>query len=280
MQRIRRTHAQIARRLESLVGSLRRPEYTGANRCLPCTIVNVGIAALLSVGVAAVSVGAGVAVAILSGAAISLRGYLVPGTPALTKRYIPERVHAWFDSEGHAAPQVGDHDGETLLRQTGVVVEDETRADLVLDGGFETAVRDRIAAFDGDDARDVLASRIGLDEASIDLEPRDDALIAWHGQQALGQWESRTAFLTDMAAAGELDARVEGWADRTLAQQSQTLGLLRLFFDRCPRCDGNVELGEDVVTSCCHSIDVVAATCTGCGDRLFEAPYDPDAIEN
>jgi hypothetical protein len=279
MQRHRRFVADIAARLDARVGSLRRPEYTGANRCLPCTALNAGLATLVSVGVGAVSLEAGAAVAALSGAAIYLRGYLVPGTPALTKQYLPARVLAWFDGGGHAVAVESEVDGEALLRETGVVVADDRRQDLVLEPAFETALRDRIAAFeDVDDATGVLARRLGLDAETIDLESRADAFVAWRGRQALGQWESRTAFLTDMAAAETLDARVAGWADRTLAQQSQTLGLLRLFLDRCPSCNGAVELGEDVVTSCCRSIDVVAATCSGCGDRLFEAPYDPDAV--
>lgn len=75
----------------------RRPEYTGENRCIPCTATNVVIACLLSVGVGVLFPPAGVALFALSLAAIWLRGYLVPGTPELTKRYFPDWLLAYFD---------------------------------------------------------------------------------------------------------------------------------------------------------------------------------------
>jgi len=83
----------------------KNPEYTGANRCLPCTVVNTLIAAVLAVGVG-VGVGtvAGAAPGAVTGlaafgvsvAAIYFRGYLVPGTPTLTKRYFPPWLLALF----------------------------------------------------------------------------------------------------------------------------------------------------------------------------------------
>jgi hypothetical protein len=69
---------------------LRQPEYTGENRCLPCTVVNVVLAALFALGLSVVltpAVGlAGFAVGL---GLVYLRGYLVPGTPELTERYFP-----------------------------------------------------------------------------------------------------------------------------------------------------------------------------------------------
>lgn len=87
---------------------LRRPEYTGANRCLPCTAVNIALAVTLSAAVAVVSLPAAPVVFALSAAAIYFRGYLVPGTPTLTKRYFPERVLAAFDKR--PAPAVASTD--------------------------------------------------------------------------------------------------------------------------------------------------------------------------
>ena len=77
----------------SVVDSFRQPEYTGENRCGPCTAVNLLLTAgasaaawvLLAPWVAAGTFAAGAAT-------IYLRGYLVPGTPALTKRYLPAPV--------------------------------------------------------------------------------------------------------------------------------------------------------------------------------------------
>jgi hypothetical protein len=70
------------------VDAAAKPEHTGENRCLPCTLINaVGVAvaaALLSrrrrsLGLLAAAVGA---------AAIWLRGYVVPGTPQFAPRLV------------------------------------------------------------------------------------------------------------------------------------------------------------------------------------------------
>ncbi|QSX00604.1 hypothetical protein [Haloterrigena alkaliphila] len=82
-----------------IVDDLKQPEYTGENRCEPCTILNLAIAAVVGSLIARKSrVGGALAVGI-SIALISLRGYLVPGTPTLTKRYLPPEVLRWFGKE-------------------------------------------------------------------------------------------------------------------------------------------------------------------------------------
>lgn len=91
-------------RATDLIDALRKPEYVGENRCPPCTAVNVAIAIAGSALILARSRRRRdrlFAVAALGGslAAIYLRGYLVPGTPELTKRYLPERVLAAFGKE-------------------------------------------------------------------------------------------------------------------------------------------------------------------------------------
>lgn len=83
-----------------IVDRFRRPEYTGENRCLPCSVVNVvataAVAAVVGVlgrpwyGVAAFA--AGVLV-------VYVRGYLVPGTPAFTRRYFPPWLLRAFGKE-------------------------------------------------------------------------------------------------------------------------------------------------------------------------------------
>jgi len=86
------------------IGRLRNPEYTGENRCIPCTAVNVAIAAVAAVAVAvALTTPVGLAVLVVSLAAVYLRGYLVPGTPTLTGRYLPDSVLARFDKGPRAA---------------------------------------------------------------------------------------------------------------------------------------------------------------------------------
>ena len=100
----------------SWLSQLHQPEYTGDNRCTPCTIANVTIAAIGSALLAQRSkwLGAGTFVAALG--TIHLRGYLVPGTPTLTKRSLPDRVLRWFE-----------HDQPTLTTaETGTTDETES----------------------------------------------------------------------------------------------------------------------------------------------------------
>lgn len=80
---------------------VRKPEYTGENRCLPCTLVNslvVAVAALLSSRRSRLL---GVAVAAVGAAAVAFRGYVVPGTPRFAPRLVaPLPVEFGPDHEG------------------------------------------------------------------------------------------------------------------------------------------------------------------------------------
>jgi len=77
------------------VSSVKDPRYTGENRCIPCTVLNVGIAAVFSTAVIAtlipsgptLAIGAGVGTFAVALALIYFRGYLVPGTPTITRLY-------------------------------------------------------------------------------------------------------------------------------------------------------------------------------------------------
>jgi len=91
------------------VTRFRNRAYTGQNRCLPCTALNAGIALVLGI-VAAVLTSAVVAGAVVAVAAvvIYLRGYLIPYTPTITKRYFPDRVLEWFDKREPAADVGGE----------------------------------------------------------------------------------------------------------------------------------------------------------------------------
>jgi hypothetical protein len=105
--------------LRGVLKAIEQPEYTGENRCLPCTVLNLAVA----VGVALVvgrrrraAAGAWLLGAV---ALIALRGYLVPGTPELTKRYLPDEVLAWFgkDPRETGRPEVPEEMRELAARR-------------------------------------------------------------------------------------------------------------------------------------------------------------------
>jgi hypothetical protein len=183
---------------DTRLGRLRLPEYTGENRCLPCTAVNVALAltgagalaAFGRPGFAAGGLAAGLAV-------IWLRGYLVPGTPELTKRYLPERVLRLFGKGGEPAAPAA-IDAESYLLSAGVLVETPDGTDLAFAPWFASAwdaaldgmrlragvVDDPDHATEADDvgkSADVaaLASLTGVDEASLSLSWAEGAAFAF-----------------------------------------------------------------------------------------------------
>ena len=269
--------------VDAVAASLRRPEYTGENRCPPCTAVNVLIAVVLAGVLLAVSFPLAAVTLAVSLAAIYFRGYLVPRTPALTERYFPERVLRWFDKSAEPAPPDAAPNGgaepvdtETLLFDAGAVVECERGEDLCLDDAFRADWRERVAELRADDTtREDLARVLGVDPDTLVVEDYGSAFVAGFDGGRLGQWESRAAFVADIAAANELRERYPAWADVPIRDRSRTLRGLRIFLDRCPDCDGPVTMARDTVDSCCRSVDVVAASCDACNARLFESEPMP-----
>jgi hypothetical protein len=258
---------------------VRQPAYTGANRCLPCTVTNLVIAAVLTAALAWLSVSLAVAFAVLAAASIWLRGYLVPKTPELTKRYFPDWLLTTFDKQPKPEPiEPGEFDPETVLLDAGVVEPCADVDDLCLTDDFEA---DWLARIDGlaDDAtlRTELADQLDLDDADVTFERFGDAFIASEDGPRIGQWESRAALLADLAAAKELPDRVAEWARLDPQRRSQLLGGLRVFVQECPVCSGPVTADTEVVESCCRSTTVVGVACEDCGDRLLEVPYDEPA---
>lgn len=265
-------------RLDALWGRLRRPEYTGENRCLPCTAVNTVIAAVLAAVVWILSSPlAAVAVLVVALGAIAVRGYLVPGTPTLTKRHLPDRVHRWF---GHGPPPVpttgdGGVDVEAVLLEAGAVEECDDGEDLCLTDSFDRAWRADVERLrDVEDVRTALAEVLDADVDGLTVETHDDdddAFVVTGDGELVGQWESRAACVADVAAARSLRERVPGWVGLDAVQRGTVLNGVRLFLEWCPACDGPVTLGQETVESCCWSREVVALTCDDCGTRLFEA---------
>jgi hypothetical protein len=264
-------------------------------KCVACAIVvhdfATGRGAIeLAVGIAAPlgpggSAGIGVAVLVASVAAIWLRGYVVPGTPWLTRTYFPDRVLRYFDHHEAGNPTEspdGTVDPEAILLAAGALTECDDRDDLCLTPAFRAAWHERIDALRGTDAsRGDLAEMLGLPVSALEFEDYGSAFQARAAADHLGgpeserwrvgQWESEGAFIADMAAAGVLDGRLDGWDAFSAPQRGQVLNGLRVFLDTCPTCGGPVAFGEETVESCCMSVDVVAVTCEACDDRLFEA---------
>lgn len=270
---------------KSIVGRsvrFRRPEYTGSNRCLPCTALNIALAAVVAGAVALVSVPAAVPIAIVAVALIYFRGYLVPGTPALTKRYLPDRILARF---GKAAVserlEAGDIDPGVVLVATGALVDYPKAPDVSLDPAFAAELRERTVDLrrgDEDHRQQVIAAVLDVAFEDIDVVPSESSCSVFLGDEQLGTWESPAALDTDLAAMELLAERGSPWDRLDVSARSEVVGALRLFVETCPDCGGHVALGERTVESCCSSREVLATTCSDCGVRMLELTVGVDEL--
>jgi len=274
-----------------VISRVRQPEYTGENRCLPCTAVNVALAALVSSAILVV-VNVPVAVLVFSVGLvlIALRGYLVPGTPALTRRYFPESVLRVFGKAPDAADSSGwetldrvetrrerSTDVEQLLGEMGAV-ERADDSGYQFTAEFETAVKRRL-----DDIRRAGSTPDGhpvpLDRETLaplfDAEPEEisykqRAYPAIKIGVRVRKWPGQASLFADVAAHQALAGRSDSWLELPYEQRLDALEALRSFHDRCPSCDGPLAETTETVQSCCLSMDVIALACENCGEQLLE----------
>lgn len=248
------------------ISTLRQPEYTGENRCTPCTVVNVLLATLLAAPVAVVSPLLGTTGFAGCLLAIYLRGYLVPGTPELTKEYLPPAVLRLFGKE--PVPRtLGDPeevDGWDHLETAGIVERDGS-VSLTADfrDHWRVAIDERRDAELGE--REV-ARLLGEGEVA----QRGDRAFSVGGNQ-LVRWDSRAALLADVAGGAVLGERYEDWSAVDRDARRELLARLRLLLERCPDCDGPTTRGSESVDPCCQkSYTVVWNECEACGALLGE----------
>jgi hypothetical protein len=260
------------------VERLRQPEYTGENRCTPCTIVNVLIAAvgsgLLSIPLSPVG---GTVVFVLSLVTIYLRGYLVPGTPSLTKRYFPDWVLAKFDKIEDETVEVSEdeRDPEEVLADAGLVEPCEEVDDLCLTDSFRETWYDNMESIKAEETeKSDLGRVLDIEEEKLSFTEHNEALVAEYDGGRLGQWESRAALVADLAAAKVLEDRYADWDDLTVTNQSRVLSGLRIFLESCPDCGGDIAMEQETVESCCRTMEVVAVSCTECDSRILEVEHD------
>ncbi|TKR25919.1 hypothetical protein DM868_05340 [Natronomonas salsuginis] len=288
--------------LRELIDTVRQPEYTGENRCPPCTIVNLAIAAALGAAVSRKSKRAGALTVAGSVVLIYLRGYLVPGTPELTKRYLPPSVLRWFgkdpsvdldsiagfeasnpatngaetdtDADADATATVP-NDLETYFLDAGLLEPCTDRDDLCLTDAFESAwVEEMDAIVDADsDPLDLVVDSFGFDANPNEFElteKEEGGYVLHYGTRYAGRWPSNAALIADIASGAILDAWLDEWDEYTPRDKGKILNSLRMFLEVCPTAEGGVELNEELVESCCTSNTVIAVVCEETGERVFE----------
>ena len=281
----------------STLDTFRRPEYTGDNRCLPCTIVNSFIALIAAAAIALVWVPAGMAALGVFAGTIYLRGYLVPKTPELTQRYFPESVLRAFGkepveppaggpsgstgSQATAASEPGDGDPvdpeavETQLLEAGVVEEDEREDDLQLTETFRDDWWRRIRWYRGDetDAKARLGTVLDIDPDGIGFRDESRFIVTYEGDR-IGAWDSDAAFYADLAVEPTLKEWLPDWEELGDRRRTELIAGMRAFLETCPACEAALEPVENVRESCCSSQVVgVTVDCEACGALVFSGQY-------
>ena len=276
-------------RLSNAVGQLRQPEYTGENRCTPCTVVNVVLAAVGGLVLSALFTPAvGLLALAVSLAAIYLRGYLVPGTPELTKRYFPDWLLAWFDKvperTRHRDRAAGDAvtdeaiDPEEILSTVDAVEPCADEDDLCLTASFADAWSAEMRRLRDEPSReDALADLFDTDVDAVTVDSSSQRVSVFDADRPVATWPSEGALVADLAADRVLVARAPEWAEITPERRFGILAGLRSFLETCPLCDAPIEMGENTVESCCRSWAVLSVHCTACDTDLLE--LDPETLE-
>lgn len=263
----------------SVMDTLRRPEYVGANRCWPCTVVNVAVVLAAAAVLAVVWLPAAVVLAVVGAALIALRGYVVPYTPAFAPKLVA-RLPIEFgpdhatDGGRPSESLAGDEiDGERLLGElveAGVLVGGEELAptpDFSDDWAAEMA---RLRRLSESDLATVVADRVPGDYAG---EVRDGWVHLDDGE--------RTILLSRTFAVAE-GAAVTVLTDRGVAPEVAVAAArpLRMFAPNCPACGGPVI--ETTVGACCggtsgvyDSPETAVLACDDCDERLFTFEDDP-----
>jgi len=253
------------------------PRYTGANRCWPCSILNGGIAAVVAgalvlAGRPVLATGA-VVVAL---AAIGFRGYLVPGTPQLTRRLPDPVLGVLGKSDGPAgAPAApvdeSEEDLAASLRAAGVVTDD-----LRLAPDAAEAVAAAAGEYVDDEA--------DLRAAIVESYPEAVAVSVgrslgggehWHAvderEMAVVQWDDRAVAALDAAAATHLSERLPSWHDRSLEERRAVLALLRHDAESCPVCESAFTTPDGPRVACCGGRSLAGdRRCPECGYALVD----------
>lgn len=256
------------------IATLRRPEYTGRNRCWPCTVLNVFVLLGCCLVLAVLSLPLSLGTLLAGTGAIWLRGYLVPSTPALTARVRrtlgrePDRPLT-----GSLAPDVDDDElGErtlTALIEAGAIRPEAER--LHLDEGFTEDWHEEMERLESLPNEGLVeATAAATQEMEVELLDTDRPLVVLTGPDGDEAWVSRPVTIAEVAAERTLSTRVPAMSHRDRLAAARAL---RSFLDRCPICGTETE--EVRPNRCCGGVRDPAdlsgtvLVCPACDEALY-----------
>lgn len=267
---------------ESMIDTLRQPEYIGSNRCSACTVVNCCLAVTIAAAVTVISPLLGGVIFIFSLGMIYLRGYLIPGTPALTKQYFPVGLLRAFgkapDTTGVSINKEGSQmdtsRSQSTIEGTDLLVDCPERDDICLEPDFRRAWEEAITEIRNDNHRQqkLLADMLqtNIDPSAVSFQEGNRELTATLEQKTVGKWRSRAAFLADVAAAAVIADWDPNWRQQSVQTKGNKLARLRIFLESCPSCGGSTTFQTDEGHACCWSREVTAVRCVECDAPIIK----------
>ncbi len=263
--------------------SIRRPEYTGSNRCLPCTLVNLVVLAGI-VGVLALARRRRFALVVgtVGSLAIALRGYVIPYTPQFAPKLVARLPlptdafdHLEVDSvdPGSLADTDERHPGgdaifEALLEAGVITLEGE---DVALDTTFRNEWEAEMAPLRDQFPDELAAVADELTPATLEAHAeqrsgREYVVIVGDGTRTL---LNRPAAIAELAAARVLEGRVDDPIRLAAGRPLRTL------LEQCPSCETAL---TQTSAACCGEVVPAGRTpqekliCPTCRVRLFTFP--------
>lgn len=241
--------------------TFRSPEYTGSNRCWPCTMFNIVILGFITASIGyVVRPLVAVPLAVVGGAVVWLRGYLFPGTPSVGAYVVAHFPLKVFRSERLAStpdPIPTDTDIDPVYLINSLIdhsVMYEYGDKLQLAPAFREQWREEICDV-REHSNDALASNL------VDALPwvSGSEIIEREGQTwiVLSDESHRVeeeAWLTVVSATAELAAvRALGNYAPGMHHERRIVAAppLQSLLEHCPICGTPIE--ETAVDSCCGS---------------------------
>lgn len=257
------------------MNSFQSRAHTGENRCWPCTVTNLVLATVIAGALYLLSPLLAAAFYVTGILLIAFVGYLVPGTPHLTRQYFPKRVLAWFGKASSETPDASSDDPkadiERLIAVGALSLHDDES--LTITPSFEERWAARIESLKERSRvrRESFAEIVGVDPDEVHFEeiPETEAFSVRVDGRNVSQWMSEAAFLADIAANDALSGMDSEWENLPLRERHGLLLGLRQFLNTCPLCDGSLVDEREVTESCCWSTSAITARCDGCGSRLY-----------
>ncbi len=281
--------------------NIRKPAYTGKNRCSPCTIINVLTAVIIGGIVAKKSRRAGQLFFIAALVLIYFRGYLIPGTPTFTKRYLPAEILRLFGKESTVPTRSGLRGSEfssksdansqetAIGENTNTIVEGANVNEVLLELGIIEPCEDQKDVCLSDtfaqtwsrelESLETLSSSVVLDafnlpERDISIVNQDTGCRVETEDTLVGTWPSKTALAVDVSAIRALEESHPEWHDLDVSRQSELLSGIRLFVPECPQTGGPVSVDEGTIETCCQEYSVIKLVCESNGEVISEHPID------